>query len=327
MPEISGLILRSFRGESDFAGMAEVLTASQQADGYDRQMSGEEFARGYRALTNCDLARDIFIAEADGQMVGYIRGWWEAESAALYLYKHNAFLRPEWRRKEIGRRMLESIEGRLREVAREHPAEAKKAFQASVSQQQAGAAALLERAGYQAARYFFEMVRPDLEAIPDLALPEGVEVRPAEPEQYRMIWESALEDSKEEWGLPAATEEAYQAWLKDPLFQPELWQIAWEAGTSRPVGHVLTYINQVENHQFKRRRGYTEGVGVSRAWRRQGLARALISRSLQAQKAAGMSESALVADSENAGGVIRLYESCGFQEVKRDTVYRKEIKN
>jgi hypothetical protein len=51
----------------------------------------------------------------------------------------------------------------------------------------------------------------------------------------------------------------------------------------------------------------------------------LISRSLQAQKAAGMTESALVADSDSTSGVTRLYESCGFQIVKRDTVYRKSI--
>jgi ribosomal protein S18 acetylase RimI-like enzyme len=78
-----------------------------------------------------------------------------------------------------------------------------------------------------------------------------------------------------------------------------------------------------ENEKFNRKRGHTEGIGVGRAWRRRGLARALIARSLQAQKAAGMSESALVADSDSISGVTRLYEICGFQVVRRNTVYRK----
>ena len=56
-----------------------------------------------------------------------------------------------------------------------------------------------------------------------------------------------------------------------------------------------------------------EGIGVDSAWQRRHVAGALISRSLQAQKAAGMSKSALVADSDSTSNVIRLYESCGFQ--------------
>jgi len=91
------------------------------------------------------------------------------------------------------------------------------------------------------------------------------------------------------------------------------------------VGHVLTYIHHDENKQFDRKRGYTEWIGVARPWRRRGVARALISRSLQAQKAAGMTESALVVDGDNPNEATRLYESCGFQVVKKDTLYRKPL--
>ena len=86
---------------------------------------------------------------------------------------------------------------------------------------------------------------------------------------------------------------------------------------------MLTFIDRAQNEKFNRKRGYTEGIGVGRAWRRRGLARALIARSLQAQKAEGMSESALSADTENLDGATRLYESCGFRVVRRDTIYRK----
>jgi ribosomal protein S18 acetylase RimI-like enzyme len=267
----------------------------------------------------------MIMAEVAGEMVGYVRGWWEQESPVLTPYKHVGALLPAWRRKGIGRAMLGWMENRLKNIAEAHPHESKKYFQASVSQFQEGATALLESAGYQPVRYFLEMVRPGLEDIPDLPLPEGVEIRPVIPDQYRTIWESAHDSAEEEWGIPEPTENAYQAWLKHPLFQPELWQIAWDKATGKTVGHVLTYINHEENKQYERKRGYTEGVGVAQEWRRRGLARALISRSLQAQKAAGMRESALVADSDSTSGVTGLYESCGFQIVKRDTVYRKPL--
>jgi mycothiol synthase len=91
------------------------------------------------------------------------------------------------------------------------------------------------------------------------------------------------------------------------------------------VGSLLTYVNHVENAQFDRKRGYTEGLGVVRDWRRRGVAKALISRSLRAQKAEGMTESALHVDGDNASNATRLYEDCGFVVVSRNTSYRKPL--
>jgi len=42
-------------------------------------------------------------------------------------------------------------------------------------------------------------------------------------------------------------------------------------------------------------------------------------------KAAGMSESALVADRQSAGGATRLCESCGFQVIRWSVLYRKPL--
>jgi len=325
-PEIPDLCFRHFRGASDYGPIATVLTISQRADHYERSVTAEFITAAYEnSLTNCDPCTDMIMAEVSGEMVGYVRGWWEQESPSLTLYKHVGALLPAWRRKGIGRAMLDWMEARLRYIGGCHPHEAGKYFQASVSQFQEGAAILLERAGYQSVRYFLEMVRPNLEDIPDLPLPDGVETRPVTPDQYRAIWESASEAAQEEWGATGQTENNYQEWLKDPLFQPDLWQIAWDKSTGKPAGNVMTYIHHEENKQFDRKRGYTEGVGVAREWRRRGLARALISRSLRAQKEAGMADSALVADSDSTSGVTNLYESCGFQIVKRDTVYRKPL--
>jgi GNAT superfamily N-acetyltransferase len=231
------------------------------------------------------------------------------------------FLAPAWRRKGIGYAMLVWMENHLRDIAATHPTDRARSFQVSVSQFEDGTAIMLERAGYRPIRYFYEMVRPTLDDIPDWPLPDGLEVRPALPDHYRAIWASVDEGSQDEWGY---TGEDYEAWLNNiPHFQPHLWQIAWDTATEQVAGHVLTFIDHAENEKFNRKRGYTEGIGVGRAWRRRGLARALIARSLQAQKAEGMTESALVADGDSISGVTRLYESCGFQVVRRDAIYRK----
>lgn len=323
MPNIPGLTFRCFRGASDYPAMVAVIAASTEADQIEDATTVEDITYRFKHLSNCDPYQDVLLVEVADGVVGYGRGWWWDEPATGRIYSLNGFLRPEWRRKGIGRAMLQWLENRLKQIAASHPADVAKCFQNSAAHFAVGTAVLLERTGYRPFRYFYDMVRPSLDAIPDFPLPDGVEVRHALPEHYRAIYASVDETSKDEWPYSPLTEEDYQAWLANPHFQPHLWQVAWDVATGQPAGHVLTFIDEKENEKYGRKRGYTEGIGVERPWRRCGLARALIVRSLQAQKAAGMTESALAADSDSASGVTRLYESCGFQIVRRDTIYRK----
>ncbi len=88
---------------------------------------------------------------------------------------------------------------------------------------------------------------------------------------------------------------------------------------------VLTFIDEAENKEYNRKRGYTEGICARRPWRRQGLARALMARSFQVQKERGMTETALGVDTQNPNGALQLYESMGFRPVRRSTTYRKAM--
>jgi len=64
---------------------------------------------------------------------------------------------------------------------------------------------------------------------------------------------------------------------------------------------------------------------VKRAWRKQGVASALIAMSLNALKERGMTEAGLGVDAENTSGALHLYEHMGYQTVKRMTIYRKQL--
>ena len=324
-PAIPGLSFRRFRGDSDYPPILAVIAASSQADQVERADTLDDIARNYQRLTNCDPYQDMIFAEIRGEVTGYARGWWWDDGESSRIYGIVGFLVPAWRRKGIGSAMLRWMEEHLRTVAEAQPAERAQFFEVSASQSQQGLSFLLERAGYLPVRHFYEMVRPDLEDIPDLSLPDGLEMRPVSPDHYRAIWASIDETSQDEWGYTTPTEEDHQVWLDSPRFQPRLWQIAWDPATGRVVGHVLTFIDREENEKFGRKRSYTEGIGVDRAWRRRGLARALIAHSLQAQKETGMAESAMNVDSENLSGATRLYESLGFRVIRRDAVYRKPL--
>jgi GNAT superfamily N-acetyltransferase len=306
--------------------MVAVIAASAAADNIERADTVESMAAAYAHLSNSDPARDIILAEVAGEIAGYARGWWWAEPDGPYLYAIVGFLMPAWRRRGIGRVLLRWTEDRLREKAAGHPPDRPKQFHVFADEGAMGLAALLATEGYRPVRYSFEMARPTLDDIPNFPLPAGLEIRPALPEHYRAIWEANDEAFRDHWGYTPATEEEYQEWLSDPTtFQPQRWQIAWDVATNEVAGQVKAFIHQAENEKYNRRRGYTEGISVRRPYRRRGLARALIARSLSDQRAQGLTESALSVDGESLTGATRVYEDCGFRVVKRIAIYRKAL--
>jgi ribosomal protein S18 acetylase RimI-like enzyme len=322
-PDVLGLVFRRFRGEADYAGMAVVVKENAEADGLEWAITVEDMARSYSHLVNCDPYRDMVIIEVAGEIAGYSRVWWLQELEGPRIYRYLVFLRPQWRGKGIRRAVLRHNERRLHEIAEGHPDDGPRVLETWAWDTELVWASLLQDEGYRAVRYGFSMVRPDLEEIPGLPLPEGLEVRPVEPEQVMAVWEAAREAFRDHWGYSDDdwSYETLKEWQESPTYEPELWQVAW-AG-DEVAGMVLNFIDQEENTEYGRLRGYTETICVRRPWRRQGLARALIARSFLALKERGMTEAALGVDAENTNGALQLYRSMGFAVVKQHTTYRK----
>jgi ribosomal protein S18 acetylase RimI-like enzyme len=271
----------------------------------------------------------MLFAEVDGEVVGYCRTWWEVEGSGQWIGFQLGNVLPEWRRKGIGSTFLNFTETHLGQIAKQLkengqlPVDAPCMLDNFVSTSENDRINLLEQRGYKAVRYAYEMVRPDLENIPDLPTAPGVEVRPVEPEHMRMVWEASNEAFRDHWGYIPDPWEAFEQMINDPDFDRSLWRVAWQ--DDQIAGMVLSFINKDENEMYGRKRGYTENICVRRPWRRQGLAKALIARSLLALKELGMTEAGLGVDAENTSGALHLYEYMGFRVAKRNTIYRKPL--
>jgi mycothiol synthase len=324
-PHLPGVAFRGFRGAVDYPAMSAVINGSKEADGLEWANSVEDIARSYDHLVNCDPETDMLFAEVKGTTVGYSRVWWSQEAKGTRLYHHFAHLLPEWRGKGIRRALLRRNERRLRQIAAGHPADDPRFLQAWTSDTEGHWEGLLQAEGYEAVRYGFSMVRPDLEGVPDLPLPEGLEVRPVKPEHVPLIWAAAKEAFRDHWGYSEDewSLEHLREWQESPTSDPGLWQVAWDG--DQVAGMVQNFIDEAENEEYKRKRGYTEGISVRSPWRRRGLARALIARSFRLLKDLGMAEAALGVDADNPNGALSLYKSMGFREVKRHVTYRKPL--
>ncbi len=325
-PAVPGLIFRRFRGPGDYPGMTAANNAGREVDGSDWVLTVADIARDFDHMVNSDPARDVIIAEIDGEIAGFCRGEWWREDSGLYLYWFGLHTAPLYRGRGIRRAMLRWIEARLREVAADHPAGAPKLYTTSAPEKAHSMQALLESEGYRPARYFNKMVRSLEEPIPDFPMPAGLEMRPVLPEHYRAIWEADNEAFRDHWGHTPQEEAYYQEWLADPvIFTPELWQIAWDVETNEIAGQVRTFIDALYNEKYGNKRGYTEFISVRRPYRRRGLARALIAESLRVLKARGMTEAALTVDTESLTGAVQLYEDCGFRPVSWTAAFRKPL--
>jgi ribosomal protein S18 acetylase RimI-like enzyme len=326
-PAIAGLTFRTFRGPSDFAAIAAVNAASEPVDKVDYRTRVSDIEYMYTHLVHTDIQRDMLFVEVDGAVIGYNRTWSAREEDGPWLYGWVGVLKPEWRGRGLGTAALNYMEAHLRELAAAEAGEGERYFQAEAAKTETRREALLAGAGYEVARVERMMAQPlhgpGVEPVVVSPMPEGVEVRPVPPELYRAVWEADAEAFRDHWGYVPPTEADYERWLSSPRFNAALWKVAFDRASGEVAGMVLNFINQNENEDYNRNRGYTEGISVRRPWRRQGLARALLTRSLQMFQEMGMAEAALGVDSQNLSGAFRLYESVGFKEIQRYTIFRK----
>ncbi len=324
VPAVAGVRFRLYGGEADLPAMLGVLLAANEANGIEDVETLERMTLGYRNLVNCDPQRDILLAEADGELVAYSRAFWQDLVDGGRAYECFGFVHPGWRRRGIGGAMLAHNEARLREIAAEHPDVAPKVFSSEGAEVDAGNTALLTRAGYAPARWFYEMVAASLDEVADVPMPEGLDLRPVVHEDLRRIWEAQAEAFRDHWGEAEWVEEDWVRYEADPAnADPRFWRVAWDG--DEIAGVVTTIVPLEENERHDRQRVYVSGVSVRRPWRRRGMARALLAGSLVGAREAGYTSASLGVDTDSPTGATDLYRSLGFAPDKTFIAWRKPL--
>jgi mycothiol synthase len=314
-PDVPGLRFRRFRGPADYPGMVAANQATRDAAGVEEVVTVETIANNYDHLVNCDKDLDIVVVEREERIIGYARVEWRDLTDGSRTFVSICLLDPRERRQGIGRALLAWSEARLVAKAAALPdnATVPSQMQAFTFGQDQGSVALLEQAGWTRAGYGYEMVRPNLDDIPDLPMPDGLEVRPIGTDEAsrRRVWDAGADAFRDHRTEPESTEEDWQQFLADPREDPSLWFVAFDG--DEIAGSVLGMIDPAENAHHGRERGVVASVSTRPAWRRRGLARALIARTLVALRERGMSSAYLGVDGLNPNQAEKLYSSLGFE--------------
>lgn len=324
---VAGVRFRGADLEADLPAMWAAQDATRLADGEIERSSLEGMSTYYRHLERFDPRRDLVLAEAAGQVIGYTRVEWNDSNDGERWYEAIGIVHPAWRRRGIGASFLAWSEQRRLEIAAEHGAAGTaagrtRALTTFLFDGDGGGRSLLKGAGYRPFRRFASMVRPDLDEIPALPLPDGLEIRPIarETAALRQVFEADIEAFRDHFGWSEASDERFAAFIEDPAMIPELWLVAFDG--DEVAGAVL---NGIHVDADGARSGWLDSIFTRRPWRQRGLARALIARSLVLLRDRGLAAASLGVDLANPNQALALYESCGFRVASSSTAYRKPL--
>ena len=317
---------RAFAGKSDFPKMAKLIQDISVAGNTQNWVTAEDVERDYGHLVNSTPETDMLMVEdLQGNLVAYVRVGWEIDDEKRQVFGFPFNIHPAESNLELHSHLLGWVEKRSLEVAAEtkvSDSQVLRAFLANIEKEALREAAL-QAQGFKPVRYMNRMTRDLNEPIEIPPLPEGLEVRPVPETHYRTVMNGLDEAFQDHWGHSPFQEENYQSFISSPMFKPSLWQVAWD-GDEVAAG-VLNMVDEEANKQFNIQRGMTDPIFTRRPWRKRGLARALLMRSLQMFKEMGMSEAMLGVDTQNPSGAFVLYESCGFKPILRSVIFEKVI--
>ena len=324
MTVATNLRIRPYAGPDDVPEVVRIVNDGNRADGVDERWTVPGLTSWFEHPTGSfDARRDAVLGELDGRVVAAgALDWVDTRDGDFREYRFWGGVDPALRGQGIGSALLAHHEARARDLVAEQRPDRQPVLGTFVPVGRS-AEALMRASGYEAARWFFEMVRPTLDDVLISPLPAGLELRPVTPDQHLAIWRANREAFRDHWGGADESPEAMERLLADPDTDPSLWIIAWDG--DEVAGGIWNEIFPEENADLGIQRGWLGSVFTRRPWRGRGLARALIGRSLELLRDRGMTSAALGVDADNPTGALGLYEAAGFRVHDRSCAMRKPM--
>ena len=319
----AGILLRPYAGAADHPGMAAANNAWREAAGFIEFVDVPGMDVQYANIPDFEPAEDCVVLERDGAIAGYARVEWADARDGERLYSAVVIAPPGPDRPARIDALLDWCARRSRELAAAQATDRPRILDAFSPVLDEELTAAILRRGYAPVRHGYEMIRPDLDAIPDVPLPDGLEIRPVLPEHLRAIYEAEQEAFRDHWGAQGEGQDRWEHFRSDPRNDVSLWRVAWDGDAV--AGMVRSYIDPGTNEITGRLTGWTEHISVRRPWRRRGLARALLAESLRAVRDRGMTDASLGVDAGNESGALRLYESMGFTVAQDHVTYHRPL--
>ena len=293
----------------DAAGLAEVLNAHAAATGRAADETPEGVRRWFE-LEDLDPAHDMFLAVEGERIVGYADV--TAPGAAREIV--NVDLRVPPGRDHAVERLLEEAERRAAELA-----DAGARVRAPANEGDDEYRAALSRHGFVVVRSSYTMKidleRPSAEPV----WPDGLASRPFHRGEERAVYDAYVEAFADHWGFVPETFADWCTWNLGPSQDTSLWRLVEDRG------EIAALCMSKPSRGGDDTLGWVGVLAVRPAWRRRGLARALLLESFGLFRSIGRPRAALGVDGENTTGALALYEGVGMRATSRSDTWERVL--
>lgn len=282
----------------DLPAIAELFVALDEAKNGKRSRVSVEALDSW--LQDVAFDTNTWLIEEDEQLVG-------AAFAHLHGDRGNSAgaVRPSADGRGHGSRLVELVEARMAE-------EGARRIQAWVLARDVPAAELFSARGFHEVRRFWEM---EIELEQEPPAPEAaVETfREEDAEAFHAALDEAFADHWEH--TPVAFEEWWARQRARANYDPTLWFLIRDGDE----------VAAVVRNEMRPDEGHVGALGVRRAWRGRGYAKALLHHSFREFRQRGLARSSLGVDAANPTGATKLYESVGMHVEQENVVWEKVI--
>ncbi len=268
------------------------------------------------------------VVAADGEIVAVAD-----HNASAPFVKFNTWthVHPDFWGRGIGTWLTEWHINQSNRFFAQAPSDARLVITASIPATHTSARPILFEHGFEHYRSFYDM-KIELEELPPAPLlPAGIAIRTMVENQD----EEALYRAKDEawrdhigW-VETPFEQGFAAWKHEwhnnEFYDPTLMFMAVEQGVDGEQIAGLALCTSQDNEDPEM--GWISTVAVRRAWRRQGLAVALLRHAFGEFYRRGKKRAGLAVDSSSRTGALRLYERAEMRVYNTFDSFEKEVRS
>lgn len=298
----------------DLPSVAEIRNASLAISPDFYSMTVDRI-RSTGMTSELQLTSEIFVAERDGAVRGYIHIY--TEPHLMGRINIDAFhVHPEERRSGIGTMLLEAAEAKAREWNGRYLSIA---IPAAVETSQT----FLIKHQFQLVRYFWKLRHAALEGLPAAELPGNLRFRTFRRGMDEAAYVELLNATfAEHWDFAPITQPELEEWNQRPDFDPR--GSFFIVDGEREIAHITVLVDPQRYEETHDAAARVFELGVLPSYRGKGLGYQLLLKASEFSREHDLNALELVVDGQN-DAAKGMYEQMGFQEKRAILVFHKAL--